>query len=425
MDATAPGLSPAAAQRLAGLAAGGSLDLLDGQLYVDGTYETYQWMRANSPVHWDPVNELWGVFRYDDIVEIERRKDVFSNADQVKGGYRPNLPADPSIIGFDDPKHAKRRALVARWFTPKAMAEWADHVHAVVVDLLDAMAAQGGRVEVVTELASPLPAKMIGRLLGFGEARWQDLARWSETTIALGGGPRYADDAGVASVFEFAGACSELYESRRACPAHDVMSVWTTAEIDGVALTLDDVISDCLLLLDGGAETTRTVIARTIWNLIRFPEQWAKLRAGADLTTAVEEFIRFVTPVHNMCRTATEDYDLHGTTIRQGQQVVLMYGSANRDEAHFTDPERFDITRTPNQHIAFGFGTHFCLGTSLARLEIKTFFEELLRRVADLRLVEGTTPVEMANAFVFGIKELHVQFDLLDRSAEHRAAAHA
>lgn len=416
MDATADrsSLSEAARSRLAHLEAGGSLDLLDGAMYVDGTYETYQWMRANSPVHWDDTNELWGIFRYDDIVEIERRKDVFSNADQTKGGYRPNLPADPSIIGFDDPLHAKRRALVARWFTPKAMNEWADHVHDVVVELMDAMVAKGGEVEVISDLASPLPAKMIGRLLGFGEQRWRDLARWSETTIALGGGPRYANDEGVVAVFEFVGACTELYEQRKGCPAHDVMSMWTTADIDGVPITLDDVISDCLLLLDGGAETTRTVIARTIWNLIRFPEQWERLKAGADLTTAVEEFIRFVTPVHNMCRVALEDYDLHGTTIRAGQQVVLMYGSANRDEAHFTNPEAFDITRTPNQHIAFGFGTHFCLGTSLARLEIRTFFDELLKRVSGMRITPGTAPVEMANSFVFGVKEAHVQFDLID-----------
>lgn len=399
--------------RLDHLAAGGSLDLLDGQLYIDGTYETYRWMRANAPIHWDPTNELWGVFRYDDIVEIERRKDIFSSAGNAKGGYRPNIPADPSIIGFDDPKHAKRRALVARWFTPKAMTEWADHINEVVAGLMDAMVAKGGEVEVIRDLACPLPAKMIGRLLGFGEDRWADLARWSEQTIAMGGGPRYHSEEGMAAVFEFVGACTELYDQRKACPAHDVMSVWTEADIDGVPITLGDVISDCLLLLDGGAETTRTVLARTFWNLIRFPDQWDKLRAGADLTTAVEEFIRFVTPVHNMCRVATEDYELHGEIIRAGQQVVLMYGSANRDEAHFTDPESFDVTRSPNHHIAFGFGTHFCLGTSLARLEIRTFFEELLKRVSGMRLAPGTTPVEMANSFVFGIKEAHVQFDLV------------
>ena len=413
MDAvSSTGRSAALDARLDALDRGASLDLLDGQVYVDGLHETWAWMRANSPVHWDDTNELWGIFHYDDIVEIERRKDVFSSADRVKGGYRPNLPADPSIIGFDDPLHAKRRALVARWFTPKAMKEWHTHVDSVVGRLLDRMVANGGRSEIIHDLAGPLPAMMIGHLLGFGEDRWEDLMRWSATTIALGGGPRYASEEGIASVFEFAGACAELYEQRRACPAHDVMSVWTTAEIDGVALTLDDVVSDCLLLLDGGAETTRTVIARTLLNLIRYPEQWERLRAGVDMEIATEEFIRFVTPVHNMCRTALEDYDLNGTTIRKGQQVIMMYGSANRDEAHFTDPDRFDVTRTPNQHIAFGFGTHFCLGSSLARLEIRTFFEQLLRRVSGFHLIEGTAPGVMDNPFVYGITEAHLQFDL-------------
>jgi cytochrome P450 family 142 subfamily A polypeptide 1 len=191
------------------------------------------------------------------------------------------------------------------------------------------------------------------------------------------------------------------------------MSVWTGAEIDGEPLPVEAVISDCLLVLDGGAETTRTVIARTILNLIERPDVWADLRDGADPVVATEEFIRFVTPVHNMCRVARADYEVGGETIRSGQQVVLMYPSANRDETHFTDPDRLDIHRNPNNHLAFGFGTHFCLGASLARLEIRVFFEELARRVRDLRSVPGTDIVEMPNAFVYGLKSAHVAFDFV------------
>jgi cytochrome P450 family 142 subfamily A polypeptide 1 len=135
------------------------------------------------------------------------------------------------------------------------------------------------------------------------------------------------------------------------------------------------------------------------------------LKAGADLDVATEEFIRFVTPIHNMCRVATQDYEIAGQTIGAGQQVVLMYGSANRDPAHFADPERFDVTRTPNHHIAFGFGTHFCLGAALARLEIRTFFEEFVRRVRSIRIAPGTAPVEMPNAFVFGLREAHIELE--------------
>ena len=388
-----------------------TIDLLDGDFYVNDPYPTYAWMRANAPAYWDSTNELWGISRYDDIVEIEKRKDIFISSDQGKGGYRPNIPADPAIIGLDDPLHYKRRNLVSRRFTPRAVTSWEDHVRGVVTRLLDAVEAEGGEAEIVTDLAAPLPAMMIGRLLGFDEERWPELQSWSERTILMGGGPRYFNEDGMTAAMEFAQASADLYEAKKACPVDDVMSVWTKAEIDGEPLSVEAVISDCLLVLDGGAETTRTVIARTILNLIERPEVWAELRGGADPVVATEEFIRFVTPVHNMCRVATFDYEVGGETIRPGQQVVLMYPSANRDESHFADPDRLDIHRNPNNHLAFGFGTHFCLGASLARLEIRVFFEELRRRVRDFRLVPGSEVVEMPNAFVYGLKSAQVAFD--------------
>jgi cytochrome P450 family 142 subfamily A polypeptide 1 len=389
----------------------GPIDLLDGDFYVTDPYPAYAWMRTHAPAYWDATNELWGISRYDDVVEIEKRKDIFVNSDQAKGGYRPNIPADAAIIGLDDPLHVKRRNLVSRRFTPRAVTAWDAHIREVVTRLLDAVEARGGEAEIVGELAAPLPAMMIGRLLGFDDDRWRDLQAWSERTIALGGGPRYMNEDGVLAAMEFAQAANDLYEAKRDCPADDVMSVWTRAEIDGEPLSTADVIADCLLLLDGGAETTRTVIARTLLNLIARPDEWQRLRDGADLTVAVEEFIRFVTPIHNMCRVATEDHVIGGETIRAGQQTVLMYSSANRDEAHFEEPDRMDVTRHPNNHIAFGFGTHFCLGASLARLEIRIFFEELLRRVRALHPVPGAETVEMPNAFVYGLKSAHVGFE--------------
>ena len=378
------------------------LDLLDGQFYVNDPYSTYARLRRESPMVWDSTNELWGAFRYDDIVEIERRKDVFINSDQNKGGYRPNLPADGAIIGLDDPLHSLRRNLVARRFTPKAVTEKADRVRAVVTGLLDAALAKGD-VEVIGDLASPLPAMMIGWLLGYPDDWWPKLRDWSEQTIALGGGPRYFDEVGAQAISEFFIKTTEVYEGKKGCPVtDDILSFYTTASVPGHPFGLDEALSDALLILDGGAETTRTVIARSLMALDRFPDQWAKLKQGADLTVATEEFIRWVTPIHNMCRVASRDYEIGGVTIAKGQQVVLMYGSANRDEGHFTEPERFDVTRDPNHHIAFGFGTHFCLGAALARLEIRTFFEEFVRRVDHFEI---TGPVdEMANAFVYGVR---------------------
>lgn len=391
------------------------IDLLAPELYAGDPYPLYAWMRANEPVYWDAANELWGIARYDDIVEIEKRKDIFINSDKEKGGYRPNLPADSAIIALDDPMHSKRRNLVSRRFTPRAASAWEDDIRSKVNAILDgAVAAQSsnGSVEIVADMAAPLPAMMIGKLLGFDEADWPKLKHWSETTIALGGGPNYVTEEGMISAMEFAGAAAELFESKRSCPADDIYSHYTTAEIDGCPFSMEDAIADGLLLLDGGAETTRTVIAHTIINLFKNPAELAKLRNGADLAVAVEEMIRYVTPIHNMCRVATEDYEIGGVTIRKGQQVVLMYSSANRDEAHFDRPEEFVVDRTPNNHISFGFGTHFCLGASLARLEIRVFFEELLRRTSAWTLHEGTE-VWMPNAFVRGIESAQVEFDFV------------
>lgn len=385
------------------------IDLLAGDFYVQDPYSTYRWMRAEAPVYWDATNELWGVSRYDDIVEIEKRNDIFVNSDPTHG-YRPKIGADPSIIGLDDPLHAARRRLVSRRFTPRAVGKWEDHVREVVVDLIDAVL-DAGTCDIVDDLAAPLPAMMIGLLLGFPDEMWPKLRQWSEETIALGGGPRYHDERGITAAMDFAVAVSELYETKKQCPADDVVSVYAGLdEVGGCPFGVGEVISDSLLLLDGGAETTRTVIARTIINLVRNPEQLQALLDGADLGVAIEEFIRYVTPIHNMCRAATVDYEIGGQTIRAGEQVVLMYSSANRDETHFDDPERFDVRRTPNNHIAFGFGTHFCLGASLARLEIRIFFEEFLRRITNVRVVDDSI-VEMPNAFVYGLRNATITFD--------------
>ena len=384
------------------------IDLLDGDFYANGPYHGYRWLRDNAPVYWDAVNELWGISRYDDIIDVEKRKDVFVSSDKTKGGYRPNIPADDSIIGLDDPMHHKRRNLVGRRFAPRAVRLWGDDIRSKVTALLDAVEDKGGASEVVMDLAAPLPAMMIGKLLGFGEERWTDLQSWSERTIMLGGGPRYFSEDGMQAAMEFAVAAAEQFDAKRTCPADDILTAYTTAEVDGCPMTEDHAIADSLLLLDGGAETTRTVIARTLVNLIDHPDQWRKLKAGANLEIAVEEFIRYVTPIHNMCRVAVESTEIAGKTVPAGDQVVLMYGSANRDETHFVEPERFDVTRQPNNHIAFGFGTHFCMGTALARLEILIFFQEFVRRVQSLRFTAGTVPAEMPNAFVYGLASAHV-----------------
>ena len=366
----------------------------------------YAHLRTHRPVYWDAVNELWGISRHRDIVAIEKDPATWSNA----GGYRPNIPADPSMIGVDDPLHAERRRLVARRFTPRAVTGHEQMVRETVTALIDAVADRGD-AEVVAELAAPLPAKMIGHLLGFPDDDWPKLVHWSTSTILLGGGPRYATDEGIMSAADFGMAAIDVANERRGCPMDDLMSVWTQAEVDGRSLGDDDLASDALLLLDGGAETTRTVITNGFDTLIAHPEQRELLRREPErVSTAVEELIRWTTPVLNMCRVATRDTEVAGTPVKAGQQVVLMYGSANRDESVFDEPQRFDVARDPNPHIAFGFGTHFCLGASLARLELRIMFEELTRRLDDWARADDLGPRRTPNAFVRGIEAFPVTF---------------
>lgn len=385
------------------------IDLLDPEFYVD-PYAIYALYREHAPVFWDPANEIWGIFGYDEIVDIERRRFEFSNVGNEGGGYRPKMGSDSSIIGCDDPEHATRRALVARRFTPRAVTMLADLVREAAVSLIDAALAHGGPIEVVDELAAPLPATVIQKLLGFDDSLRPALQDWANRTVALGGGPRCYNDDGIAAYFEFREACTELYERRKANPTDDLVSLWVAAEDEGLrhgeAFGLEEVIADCLLLLDGGAETTRTTIGRGLMEFASRPDQWSVLKAGADIDVAVEELIRWVTPIHNMCRVATEDAIVGDITIPAGQQVMLQYAAANRDPAYFDEPERFDITRSPNPHLAFGQGTHFCLGAALARQELAIFFDEFAARVGRLAVAEPL--VEHANPFVHGLRSGHI-----------------
>jgi cytochrome P450 family 142 subfamily A polypeptide 1 len=295
-------------------------------------------------------------------------------------------------------------------------------VRAVVTRLIDRVCEQG-HCEVVYDLAAPLPAIVIGQKLGFPDELWPKLVHWSETTMQGGGGPRYTTVASRKASEEFAGIVWQLIQERRRDPKDDLLSVWCQKQValpgvDGNGevvtrpMTDEEIIHETLLLLDGGAETTRTVIGSTVLELIRHPDQRKLLidepeRIGA---TAVEEFIRWTTPILNMRRTVTEDHELHGCTLRAGDEVLLMYSSANRDPEAFERPDVYDVTREHNQHVAFGFGTHFCLGASLARLEIRVMFEELLRRLPDMRLAAWADPQIQPAVFARGLKSLRVEF---------------
>jgi cytochrome P450 family 142 subfamily A polypeptide 1 len=256
---------------------------------------------------------------------------------------------------------------------------------------------------------------IIAGLLGFDRAAWRKCMEWSERTMSAAGfrndDPRQPAGS-PAAISEFAAAFGELIDARRASPRDDLASAWVHGAIDGEPLDVPEIIQEGLLLLDGGAETTRSVIGQTVWNLARFPDQREILVADPSViaATAVEEFIRCATPILNMRRTVTVDHELHGQQLREGDQVLLMYGAANTDDRAFDDPDRFDVTRQHNNHVAFGFGTHFCLGASLARLELRLMFEELLRVLPGIRLVPGCEPQFAPGYFTRTLRELWVEF---------------
>jgi cholest-4-en-3-one 26-monooxygenase len=385
------------------------VNVLDPLLYAGDPYPAYQWLRDEAPAYWDPVNQIWAVSRHRDVLAIERDTARYSSA----SGSRPLIDMSASMINRDDPRHQQQRKLVSRRFSPRAVRRHEERVRGHVDQLL-AAAARKGTVEVVEDIAAPLPAMVIGELLGFGPQLWPKCREWSERTMSSAGfrndDPRQPAGSPEA-IAEFVAEFCALAEARRAGPRDDLVSAWVHGAIDGQPLDLPEIIQEGLLLLDGGAETTRSVIGQTIWNLARFPDQVQILRSDPSLlgTTAVEEFIRCATPVLNMRRTVTEDHELHGQRLRAGDQVLLMYGAANSDEREFDQPARFDVTRAHNHHVAFGFGTHFCLGANLARLELRVLFAELLGRLPGIRLAPGREPRFAPGYFTRTLTELWVE----------------
>lgn len=394
------------------------VNLLDGAFYAGDPLPVYRRLRDEAPAYWDPVNRIWGISRYHDVVAVEKQTDRYTSSQ----GSRPRIVGDVSMINNDDPLHQNKRRLVARRFTPRSVKQREDHVRGVVTHLIDAVA-PAGRCEVIADLAAPLPARVIGELLGLGPDLASKCREWSEITMLEGGqyhadgSERTASDATVNAVLEFAGAALEVLAARRADPTDDLLSVWAHSEVefpDGTTRPMndDEIVHEALLLLDGGAETTRTVIGTACLALMRSPDQRQRLIADPSIlgATGVEELIRWVTPILNMRRTATEEHDLHGETIREGDELLLMYSSANRDERVFEEPDLLDVTRPHNHHVAFGFGTHFCLGASLARLEIRVMFEELLRRIPDMELAADAAPARVPSAFACAYDAIPVQF---------------
>ncbi|MEX2292932.1 MAG: cytochrome P450 [Acidimicrobiales bacterium] len=383
------------------------INLCSGTFWAGDHHEALTWMRTNAPVYWDGT--VWGITRYDDLKDVSRNAEVFSNA----GGIRPGFAPLPMMIDMDDPAHLQRRKLVNKGFTPRRVRDSEPAVRRACTEILDAVC-ETGAADLVGDIAAHLPMIMIGDALGVRPEHRADLLRWSDDMVKGQDVNATAEqlDAAATAFGEYWAYATDVIADRRETPRDDLLSVLVHAEVDGHRFEDDEIIHESLLILVGGDETTRHVISGGVHQLLVNPDQWKTVASdpGARLT-AIEEMLRWVTPIKNMVRTATRDTMLADQQIHEGDELMLLYPSANRDDAVFDDPFRFDVTRSPNEHVAFGFGPHFCLGASLARLEISVMLDEILDRLPDLRLTEPDAAPHLRPAnFISGIEQLAVQF---------------
>ncbi len=384
-----------------------AIRLTDGAFYGADPHPHFTWMRRNAPLYWDEAGQVWGVTLYEDVLAVSKNPQLFCNG----GGIRPDAPSMPFMINLDGPLHRKRRSLVNRGFTPRRVNEHEARLREICVDLIE-RARPLRQFDFVREIAAWLPLIVIGDMLGVEPDDYERLLVWSDDMV-LGTGAITAERMQRASdsFADYTEYQRRVLADRRARPPQDdLVSILVHAEIDGEKLDDEELIMESLLILIGGDETTRHVISGGMEQLLRHPEQRQMLAERPEkIPTAVEEMLRWVTPIQNMARTATEDTELRGQRIRGGDKLVLLYPSANRDERVFAGADRFDAERAPNEHLAFGYGAHFCLGASLARLELRVMFEELLRRLPDLELASAAPPPLRASNFISGIEEMPVR----------------
>jgi cholest-4-en-3-one 26-monooxygenase len=411
-----------------------TLEIVSGPHYEKNGYPHPEWtyLRKHAPVYWydrPNVDAFWAITKHADIVEVARQPKIFLNGprllvttkDQyIEGGdmlFR-------HLLNMDPPEHAQYRDLVNRRFTPRAVRSLEAEVQEITNDAMDELAAthrNGGSTiecDFVTDVSAKVPLDVIAALLGVPKQDRAQLFRWTNETIGSGdpefnqgGTPQETLQRAREGLFTY---FTNLVEQRRKDPKEDLTSVLGAAKVNGEPLPIFEMLSYFLLLVVAGNETTRNATSGGVQALIDNPEQWQMLQKDpALLRPAIEEIVRWISPVIQFARTASEDYTLRGQKIKKGDSLALYYPSGNRDEDVFEQPFKFDITRDPNPHIAFGIGEHFCLGANIARLELEVIFRELMKRVES---IESTGPLErLRSGFVGGIKHMPVRMKLRPR----------
>jgi cytochrome P450 len=376
--------------------------------YAGDPYPAYKALRATSPVHWNDDTGFWALLKYEDIRFVSRNPKLFSSTKgiTIPDPMQPEPVQEGNLIFTDPPRHRQMRQLLSTAFTPKRVAALEPTVREIVRGIFDEIE-PGSTHEFAEEIAAPLPTRMIAELLGAPAEDWEQFRAWSDAAVGSADDDIELDP--LASMAQLHQYFSKLIAERRVELRDDLLSLMVDAEVDGERFTDTDLLNLSFLLLVAGNETTRNLIALGTLALIQHPDQCRQLVADPSLIPgAIEEMLRFTTPVTHMARTATEDVEIRGQRIREGETVVMLYGSANRDEEIFgDDAEEFKVTRHPNPHIAFGLGEHVCLGASLARLEARVMFEELLRRYPRLELVGEVA--RMRATMVPGVKRMPVR----------------
>jgi cytochrome P450 len=392
------------------------IDLLDLAHYEKGPpHHLFARLRREAPAyrHAEPAGPgFWAVTRHADVVRVSRDADTFSS---FQGG---TMVLDPSpeqlfvvrqmMLNMDPPQHTKLRALINKGFTPRMVERLRERIGGLARAIVDRVARRG-ECDFVTDVAGELPSYVIAELLGIPLEDGRELYRLTERMHTAEPTPEGLAD-GQRAIFEMLSYASGIRDEKRARPANDIASTLLAAEVEGEKLTDLEFDMFFLLLINAGGDTTRNLVAGGMLALLDHPGERRALAADpALLPSAIEEMLRFVSPVVHFRRTATRDTELAGVKIAAGDKVVVFYASANRDESVFAEPERFDVRRAPNEHVAFGGGgVHYCLGANLARVETRALFEQVLARLPDLELAG---PVErLRSSFISGPRRMPVRF---------------
>jgi cytochrome P450 family 142 subfamily A polypeptide 1 len=393
--------------------------------------ERFRWLRNNDPVHWSEKDQIWIVTRFEDVAYCSKHQELFTSAEGVLEG----LPVKLGLIDEAEPRHTQLRGLINKGFTPRMVSKLEERFREITTEVIDAVASQG-ECDFVEAISVPLPLRLIAHMMGVRPEDYDDFHRWSDHMIAAEG--RLDDVEAVtkaATAFgEYAVYISGVIEDRRQHPRDDLVSILTGAKDEGVLVDFeqtteelpdaarggaeaeavtdlhnDELIKLMVVLLVAGNETTRNGISGGMALLIENPDERQKLIDDPSLlNSAVEEMLRVVTPIHSFTRTVTQDTELRGKQLKRGQHIVLAYPSANRDENEFEDPDTFRIDRNPT-HVAFGLGSHFCLGANLARMEMRVAIEQVLRRMRDMEYA-GDGPVLVPSRLVRTCAEMKVRF---------------